>query len=304
MNKPQGGTELMADRIQRDCNRSLLEHFQIIHSRVREIDEGKKQILVLHDLPGDPEAQHLKDGGWEKFDQLVFVSNWQQQQFNQYLGVPYQAGIVLKNAIEPIEKHQKPDDGKIRLIYTSTPHRGLGILYSVFEELAKEFSNIELDVYSSFKLYGWEHRDEPFKELFQKLEDHPQINYHGAQPNNVVRKALTSANIFAYPSVWQETSCLCLIEAMSAGCMAVHSSLAALPETSMGLTSMYGFIEDLSTHAQRFYLELRNAIQLYQVANIRKQLEVQLNNTKVMADYVYSWSNRRAQWDQLMRSMI
>lgn len=300
---PMGGTELMANRILEGCNPSLLEHFQIIHSRVRDLDPDKKKILVLHDLAGDPEVAHLKDGGWEKFDQLVFVSHWQQQQYNLFLGVPFEKGIVLKNAIEPIETHQKPN-GKIRLIYTSTPHRGLNILYPVFAELAKEFDNIELDVYSSFNLYGWPERDKPFQDLFKQLEDHPQVNYHGSQPNHVVREALKNAHIFAYPSTWQETSCLCLIEAMSAGLMCIHSSLAALPETSMGLTPMYGYIETPDDHAQRFYLELRNAIQMHSVDNIRRQIEVYQNNVKQMVDYTYGWNNRRTQWDQLMKGMM
>lgn len=303
MTKPLGGTELMANRIGSDCNQSLLPHFQIIHSRVRDLDPDKKKILVLHDLPGDPEAQHLKDGGWEKFDQLVFVSHWQQQMFNLYLGVPIEKGIVLRNAIEKIETHAKPTD-KIRLIYTSTPHRGLNILVPVFERLAKEFDNVELDVFSSFDLYGWPQRNVPYQQLFDRIEAHPNMNYHGAKSNKQVREALKQAHIFAYPSTWQETSCLCLIEAMSAGLMCIHSSLAALPETSMALTSMYGYKEDLVDHAELFYAELRNAILLYQNPNTRSQVQVYLNNVKQMSDFVYSWDARRSQWDQLMKSMM
>ena len=47
-----------------------------------------------------------------------------------------------------------------------------------------------------------------------------------------------------YPNTFKETSCLCLIEAMSAGCVCVHSSLGALPDTSNGLTCMYEYTPD------------------------------------------------------------
>jgi hypothetical protein len=53
---PRGGTELMADRIN-SLPPELLSRFQIIHSRVRELDPNKKKIYVLHDLPGDPEVE-------------------------------------------------------------------------------------------------------------------------------------------------------------------------------------------------------------------------------------------------------
>jgi len=300
-----GGTELMAHRIERDCNKSLLNKTQIIHSRVRDLDEKKKKILVLHDLPQDPESQHLKDGGWKKFDSLVFVSHWQQEMYNLFLGVPYSAGTVLKNAIEPIEKHEKPNaDNTIRLIYTSTPHRGLDILYAVFNQLAKEYDNIELDVFSSFQLYGWPQRDEQYKELFEKLRAHPKINYHKNVPNEKIREHLQKSHIFAYPSTWKETSCLCLIEAMSAGCLCVHSSLGALPETSMAQTFMYNYTEDSQTHANQFYLELKNAINLWKNKNTRQTVLQKLHNDKAIADYMYSWKNRKLQWNQLMKNLL
>ena len=162
--KAMGGTELMQQRLHASIPSSIMDHFQIIPSRVRELQKGKKHIYWVHDLASDPEVQHLKNGGWQKFDKIVFVSHWQQQQYHDILGVPYSAGTVIKNAIDPIPAHEKPD-GTIRLVYFSTPHRGLDILVQVFNELAKQYDNIELDVISSFELYGWKERDKPFLPL-------------------------------------------------------------------------------------------------------------------------------------------
>jgi len=300
----KGGTELMQERLYQYVDNDLLSKFQIIPSRVRDIDPDKKTILWLHDLPGDPEVQRLRDGGWKEFDQLVFVSHWQQQMYNAYLGVPFGAGKVLRNAIEPIPETPKLDDGTIRLIYTSTPHRGLEILYFVFDKLCEKYDNIVLDVYSSFNLYGWPQRDEPYKELFKRLDDHPKINNHGTVSNDEIRGALMLADIFAYPSIWQETSCLCLIEAMSAGCLSVHSSLAALPETSMNLTSMYGYTEDINTHANLFYSTLDKGIQALDSDEHRDTIRQNLVYAKRFADSVYSWDGRAAEWTQMLKNMV
>lgn len=298
----KGGTELMQEKLEQNVPSELLKHFQIIASRSRGIDINRRTIYWLHDLPGDPEVQHLKDGGWKQYDKLVFVSHWQQQMYNSYLGVPYSAGVVLKNAINPIEEHEKPQDKTIRLIYTSTPHRGLNILYAVFEVLAKEYDNIELDVYSSFSLYGWPQRDAPYSELFTKLRKHPKINYHGAKPNDVIRDALKRADIFAYPSIWQETSCLALIEAMSAGCLCVHPNLAALPETSMHQTLQYQYTEDNEEHANIFYQYLKQAIEVMNKNPniVRPQLNVQ----KQLADTVFNWKIRGREWQQLLKYQL
>ena len=301
--KAKGGTELMGERIERDCNQSLLQHFQIIHSRPRELDPERKKILVLHDLAQDPEVQHLKDGGWQNYDKLVFVSHWQQQMYNLILGVPYSAGVVMRNAIEPIPEHEKPDD-KIRLIYYSTPHRGLDILYAAFNQLAKEHDNIELNVFSSFQLYGWEQRDEPYKELFDLLKAHPKINYHKSVSNDRIREEIQRSHIFAYPSKWQETSCLCLIEAMSGGLLSVHSSLAALPETSLGMTQMYGYVEGPNHHANLFYANLKRAVMHFETHRGRSIISQNTRGVKSVADSVYNWNNRKYEWNDLLKSTL
>jgi glycosyltransferase involved in cell wall biosynthesis len=293
----RGGTELMADRIN-SLPPELLSQFQIIHSRVREIDASKKKIYVLHDLAGDPEVEHLKNGGWQRFDKLVFVSHWQQQMYNAYLGVPFSAGVVLQNAIEPIAPHVKPKEDKVRLMYFSTPHRGLELLYPSFDYLYKKYNDVELNVYSSFNLYGWEQRDKPYEPLFEKLRQHPGINYSKAVTNDIIREELKRSHILAYPSIWQETSCLVMIEAMCAGLTCVHSSLAALPETAMGCTYMYDYTENHRDHVNRFTQTLEEAIldtlAGYTVSEERVEF---INDT-------YSWEGRKIQWENLLTSMV
>lgn len=298
--KAMGGTELMAHRIEKMLGPDLLSQVQIIHSRVRELDDTKKKILVLHDLAGDPEVQHLKNGGWQKFDMLVFVSHWQKQMYEIQLGVPPSAGVVLQNSIVPIEQHEKPND-KTTLIYYSTPHRGLNLLYPVYNKLYEEFgSSIELKVFSSFDLYGWPQRDEPYKELFDALENHPGIQYSKSVSNDAIREELKKSHIFAYPSTWSETSCLCLIEAMSAGLIPVHSSLAALPETSMGLSMMYDYVEDPNKHASTFYNALRTTIQntndpyMKQLTTLRKH----------SADAIYNTERQGMRWKALVNNLL
>ena len=138
-----GGTELMKHALFKKIDPSLLEKFQIIPSRFRGIEEGKLPIYWVHDLAQDPEMQHLKDGGWEKFEKIVCVSHWQKQQIQDFLGVPASKLIVLQNAIEPISDHDKPDaDKRINIIYHTTPHRGLDLLYPVMEWVEKTLPDI------------------------------------------------------------------------------------------------------------------------------------------------------------------
>ena len=68
----QGGTEQMARRVEKAMPSDLMDEFQIVLSRVRELKEDKIRLLYCHDLPEDPESHHLKDEGWKKFHHIVF----------------------------------------------------------------------------------------------------------------------------------------------------------------------------------------------------------------------------------------
>jgi len=298
----RGGTELMQERLHRSIPEEILNKFQIIPSRVRELDSDKKKILWLHDLPHDPESEHLKDPELRKrFDKIVAVSDWQMQLYNLVSGVPYSESIVIKNAIDPVPIEKKEYHGTVNLIYHTTPHRGLEILIPVFEELCKIHDNIHLDVYSSFSIYGWEQRDEQYKQLFDRCKEHPKITYHGAVSNEEVRDALVKSHIFAYPCVWPETSCLAAIEAMSAMNLVVCPNFAALAETCSNFAMMYQFNENKNLHAVQFAHTLDMAIKT--IIKNEGSTYPYLDFQKQYFDYFYSWEKRKGEWLALLQSM-
>jgi glycosyltransferase involved in cell wall biosynthesis len=295
-----GGTELTKYGLEQRMPPDLFDNFQIFVSRVEEaLDETKIRILWLHDLPSDPASEHLKNGGWEKFHRLVFSSNWQMQAYIQHFNIPWSKCMVLLTAIVPIDDHVKPID-KIRLAYWSTPQRGLNILVPVFQKLCEKYDNIELDVYSSFKLYGWENQDKQFQPLFDACEADPKINYHGTVSNEVIRERLKDTHILAYPSTWPETSCRCLMEAMSAGMMCVHPNFAALYETGANWTNMYQWNEDPNAHASHFYAALDASIESFWNEGVQSRLLSQ----KSYANVFYNWQLRTFQWEQFLISLL
>lgn len=296
-----GGTELLGEELAKRLPQSLLKDFQIISSRVRELDEGKIRIFWAHDLPGDPESEFLKSKDEQaKFHAFVFVSHWQMQRYIEYYGIPWSSCICIRNAINPIEAHEKPDHKeKLTLTYFSTPHRGLHILAPVFAKLAEKHPHIELDVYSSFNLYGWKERDKPFEKLFEMLDAHPRINNYGSVSNDVIRESLTKTHILAYPSIWQETSCLVLMESMSAGLVCVHPNFAALPETATEHTVMYQYQDRQEDHANLLYHVLNQTIEDYD----NKYLQGLRRNAKAHADTFYTWERRAMEWNEWLSSI-
>lgn len=305
--RASGGTELLGERLERLVGPERLSDFQIIRSRFRGFDESKKHhIFWSHDLPNDPESVAVFSNTeiLQKTDVFVFVSHWQKDAFfNAFPKIPKEKCLVIKNAIDPIDISQRERaDDKIRLIYTPTPHRGLEILVPVFEQLCKDFPNkLHLNVYSSFKLYGWEERDKPYQQLFDRIHSHTDMTNHGTVSNDVIRKALLRSDIFAYPSIWQETSCLCLIEAMSAGCLCVTSDLAALPETSGGLIPMYCHTGNLNTDATNFYFMLYHMI--HGILENNDNIKGMTFLGKTYTDFLHNTSRMKIAWEALLTSI-
>jgi UDP-glucose:(glucosyl)LPS alpha-1,2-glucosyltransferase len=300
--RARGGTELMAEGMVKHLDLDLLSKVHIIHSRIRNLDNDLPKILVCHDLAQDPEVEKLADPEYRKqFAKIVFVSNWQLQQYNMISGIPYRETAVLHNAIDPINVTKKDYNGTINLIFSTTPHRGLAILVPVFERLLEVVPNIHLHVYSSFSIYGWKERDAQYEELFQRCRDNPHITYHGAVPNEEVREALKDTHIFAYPSIWPETSCIAAIEAMSAGNIVVAPNYAALPETVSKYGVMYGWSEDPNEHAQRFANELMSTINLLRSGN---NLDPMIQHQMAFYRSFYSWEQRKHEWNGLLKQVI
>jgi glycosyltransferase involved in cell wall biosynthesis len=215
--KARGGTELMKFRLVKELGLEIFEPFQLFVSNMTtSIDPDKISLYWIHEMPEYSPCNILANGGWKRFDHLIFTSDWQLHAFVMKFNVPFQRSVVLKNAIDPIPSGTKGKE-KIRLIYISTPHRGLSLLLPVFLRLCEKHPDIELHVYSSFQIYDQGMLDLHFKDLYQACQAHPSIKYFGSVSNEEVKKALSEAHIFAYPCIWNEVSCIALMEAMSAG---------------------------------------------------------------------------------------
>lgn len=299
-----GGTELAKRKLGSLINSDLLDNFQIICSRPREFEENKIRIFWCHDLPHDPESARFKDPTFlNNIHKFVFISNWQYEQYRLFHGLPYDdKSIVLETGIDPAptERPNIQRDETIRIVYTSTPQRGLEILVPVFEKLVETHDNIHLDVFSSFKIYGWDEADKKYEPLYERCRNHPKITYHGFTQHDQLLEYLNKSHIFAYPCIWQETSCRAMLEAMSAGLICVHPNYAALPDTSGSLNIMYPGHHDLNAHANIFASYLDAAIKLYR-NNDHQNI---VNYNKFYVDSRFNINRIKGLWESLLNNLL
>lgn len=168
-------------------------------------------------------------------DRFLAVSEWQKATLCKVSGFPLDRTSVIRNGI--VTKFFEGEEKRVRkrLIYSSTPYRGLKYLPELFKVIKKKHPEAELHVYSGYDVYGGaatqpkSHLDE-FQVLSQELEK-AGAQVHGNLKQKDLAREFMKSSILAYPNTFAETSCITAMEAQAAGCVVVSSKLGALPET-------------------------------------------------------------------------
>lgn len=298
--KPMGGTELMYEELMRRLSDSYKEHFSIFNY-VNQADFSKTTVY-WNQLSYDQEAvQFLKDPKYvEKIDWFVFVSHWQAEMYRKTFRIPGYKTRVIPNGCIGVEQRKPGPRTKVRLCYTSTPWRGLEVLLKAWEILKPV--DCELHVFSSCRIYGTDFakNDTQYEHLYDKCNKLPGVVYRGSIPNDELRAELPSFDILAYPCTFEETSCIAVIEALSAGLRVVTSSIGALPETTCSWAKMYSFLENNELHAEKFAEVLSEEIEFIKRGKLDAFLEGQTNFYRNF----YSWDNVQNLWKNTLTRFI
>jgi glycosyltransferase involved in cell wall biosynthesis len=294
--KPKGGTELMYDELMKRLPMNYQEEFSIFNYLPHA--DFSKPTIYWNQLSYDQGAvQFLKEPEWiDKIDRFVFVSHWQAEKFRQLFNIPGYKTHVFKNASIGVNPRQHGERKKVKLCYTSTPWRGLEVLLKAWEILKPE--NAELHVFSSCKIYGKEfgESDSQYEHLYNKCKELPGIVYRGSVSNEKLRQELPEFDILAYPNTFEETSCIAVIEALSAGLRVVTSALGALPETTEGWARMYSYLPNPELHAETFAKILGEEIEIIRENKLQDHLTDQVN----IYNKRWSWDYRITEWTKYL----
>jgi glycosyltransferase involved in cell wall biosynthesis len=172
----------------------------------------------------------------KRMDGLLAVSHWHANTLCQVSGFPLEKAFVLRNGIHGEYFRGSEQRNRKRLIYSSTPFRGLIYLPQIFESLKKKHPDLELHVFSSLSLYQSEWPapkavDYEYEEAFEILNKMPGCYVSDSILQKQLAREFMKSSILTYPNIFEETSCITAMEAQAAGCAIVTSALGALPET-------------------------------------------------------------------------
>ena len=304
---PRGGTELQFEYLKKYVDPKLLDQVQICTSIPEKIPLHPTKLNILwqknsYDQPNL--APWFKDkSNHHKYDWYVFNSNWNFEKFTQAFGLPTEKCLVIKNGvdtIEPIPTIYKKGD-PIKIIHHCTPWRGLSVLLGAMQLVKNPL--ITLDVYSSTEVYGksfHDQTDDQYKALYDQARQLPNVNYIGYKPNEYIKQHLKDYRLFVYPSIWEETFCISLIEAMAAGLYCVSTNYGALFETGAEFPMYIPYSNNYESLARKFAAGIEVAAQSLEAPGIQDHLKMQ-------KDYVnrfYNWNVKSISWTRFLEGAI
>ena len=166
-------------------------------------------------------------------------------------------------------------------------------LLNVFKSL--DLENVELNVCSSTMIYGKKFNEiykKNYENIFNECKNTKNVNYLGFLNNKEIIELLKKMHIYAFPSIWPETSCISAIESMAAGCEVVTTNLGALYETCTPFGTFVSFDRNFNNLEQKYSKALLNSIKNFWSPENQKKLKLQyetINST-------YSWDVRSVEW--------
>ena len=304
---PRGGTELQLEYLNQYVEKKLLREVQITTSVPEKIPlaTDKPNILWQKNSWDQPNiTPWFKDkSNHKKYDWYVFNSHWNYDNFRRYFDVPTEKCLVIKNGIANITPREIPykETEPLKIIHQCTPWRGLNVLLGTMQLLTKH--NIQLDVYSSTELYGEafnKANDHHYTALYDQAKKLPNVSYIGFKPDNYIKDHLKDYHMFVYPSIWEETSCISLIESMAAGLYCMTTDLGALYETGAEYTMYIPYAKDYKLLAKKFAYGIINARNGLLQEPVQEHLKRQIQYTQIY----YGWPKIALQWTKFLKGIV
>lgn len=195
-----------------------------------------RKLLWLHDafygVPGEV---------YDRPDAVLVLSDSHAQSLMEYDGLDRGVWKVSNGiAAESFPKLAEGERDEKRVVYASSPERGLGRLLAVWSDVLAAVPDAKLDVY-----YDWAGFEAKFPEDARKLREaigilnsrregeEPSITVHGGVDHETLHAAFRRAAVWAYSTKGPvETFCITAVKAMASGCLPVVSDAGALAEVT------------------------------------------------------------------------
>lgn len=199
--------------------------------------DAKRRFLWTGDSYDQPQTIGIGDKRIAgRLDGLLCVSNWHADELSARSGFPRDRTFVLPNGVYLPYFSGRESRTRKRLMYSSTPYRGLRYMPHIFRKIREKHPDAEFHVFSDYAVYsdGRSAYYQPAVKEWEQLKKELELAgcvLHGNIPQEQLAREFMRSSVLTYPNIFAETSCITALEAQAGGCVVLSSRLGALPET-------------------------------------------------------------------------
>jgi glycosyltransferase involved in cell wall biosynthesis len=206
---------------------------------IDRLPEGSTAWLICQDVDYKREGSRLTLERARSLTRLVALCQTQGQYFRTvYPGarVSVSSNGIKRALIDEIAA-DPPEREPHRLMYASSPDRGMEYLLEMFPRIREMVPDVELHIY-----YGFDNIEKVVQHLgknsrvgyrTQRLRDllaQPGVHYHGRTGQPELLREWFKAGLWVHPSNFTETSCITCMDAQACGAIPITGPVWAIAE--------------------------------------------------------------------------
>jgi glycosyltransferase involved in cell wall biosynthesis len=233
----------------------------------------------------------------------IVQSEFQKQDLCEDFNLDESKLFILNNAFVPLERTKKQKTKHVQFFSAGQFLRGIDMLVEAFENIKDDDISLILHgcVCEECLAGCCPECDAKWNDLPKKINDKnldKRINFVGFTEYDEYIDNMKASDIMSYPCTFQETACIQVMEAMSAGLKIITSSLGALPDTTGG----YATIMENFPYEEEKIAEKRNEIIKFFTKEMKKSIK-QIRKGRFdptdQINYInnrFTWENAEKQW--------
>ena len=190
-----------------------------------------KVYLWCHDVL---KAEHWNESRIKKVDKVFVLSQYHATFAPNAL--PKDKLFFTRNGIQLAEFEGDSPRDPLKCIYMSSPDRGLEHLLTAWPNIKRAVPEATVDIFYGFtknydELTKGNYTRIKWKQQMLESCNQPGINYLGRRSHQEIARACKTGQLFIYPCIFSEISCISAMKAQAGGLIPVVFNYAALEET-------------------------------------------------------------------------
>lgn len=242
-------------------------------------------------------------GDWNRdilphIDGTICISEYHRDYLVRNYHINKKDITIMDLGVKEEDYTQEMSKQKNKLIYCSVPNRGLAMLAEAFPRIREKVPDAELYITSDYRLWGQkEPHNKEYIEMFRSL---PNVHFLGKIPRDELVKHQLTAEVMAYPCMYDENFCISAMECIASGTVPVTFDIGAM-KTTVGDS---GIVLNVDARANRAGAVARFANEVSDLLKDRDRLESLAKSGKTRALKKYSWTYLGKKYSNLFAKFL